>query len=91
MDPSKAAVLAVASLLGLLVLAQSRGGRASALSLRPHPPSAEEGNTEVRCETVRVDGSKSVPLASSSSSNPQNRATPPSQHPTPSAPQQGQP
>lgn len=70
MEPSKAALLVVATLLGLLVLAQGKGARASAISLRPHLPSAEEPGVEVRCESVRSDGPAPVLV-------PAGRASPP--------------
>lgn len=48
MDPSRAAVLAVATMFGLLVLARGEGARASAISLRPAPPHAP-ATAEARC------------------------------------------
>jgi hypothetical protein len=51
MDPSRAALLAVATLLGLLVLAQSDGARASAISLRPLRPNV---SADPRCAPTAV-------------------------------------
>ena len=88
MDPSKAALLAAATLLGLLVLAQGRGARASAISLRPHLPSAEEQDVEVRCASVPIDGPAPVTGSSSPAATPLDSTTPPSPIFAPSASQQ---
>jgi hypothetical protein len=63
MDSSKAAILAVLTLLGLLVLAQGEGARASAISLRRPAPTAtaaasEDPGAEVRCTPVRHERPK---------------------------------
>lgn len=57
MDPTKAAVLAVLTMLGLVVLAQGEGARATAVSLRPRQ-AAEASAADVRCANVRADDAK---------------------------------
>jgi hypothetical protein len=58
MDSAKAALLAVATLIGLLLLAQGEGARASAISLRVRPAASTEADLEVRCTPVHGDRSK---------------------------------
>ncbi|MBX3187480.1 MAG: hypothetical protein KF819_10720 [Labilithrix sp.] len=68
MESSKATALALVTLLGMLLVAQTDGARATALSLRPRKPVTQP----VRCEPASTTPATSLdaPLSPDAPRNP---------------------